>query len=323
MRPAIFVVIFAIAIGAMYLVYNLMAGSEPQQQQLVQQPQVIEKKVPEKLVYVAKEEIPVGAIIEQTMLDKQTWPEHLIGPDFIMATENAPTIVGMVARAPFQPREVIMRSKLANPDDPSFLAASLGEGMRAVTVSVNAVTSAAGFIYPGDRVDVLLTHTLLSDKEKMAAEQTEDKDDDIHGTYVKRITEIIVPDVRVLAVDMKATAGQNQDDAKKKKPPQNITLELNQTDAQRVRLAEADGEITLALRSLKDKGPSWVRPSAEEDLTRTLPPGHFDQLYDFDKEFSPDMLKKAKAKENTTKSVITVVRGNKAEELEVEIPNEN
>lgn len=319
MRPIIFIAIFAIAVGAMYLVYNLMAGNRPEQQ-LVQQPQVIEKKVPEELVYVAKQEIPVGTIIEQSMLDKQTWPKHLVGAGFIVASgDKAPNIVGMVARSYFQPREVLMRSKLANPKDPSFLAATLAAGKRAVSISVNGVTSVSGFIYPGDRVDVLLTHSIISDKEKQAADLTEDKDDDIKGSYDRTATEILVPDVRVLAVDQKAQAGQT-DGKKKRRLPSNITLELGQSDAQRVRLAEREGEISLALRSLKDKGASWVRPSVDEDLTRALPPGHFDKLYGFDEEFTEEMAKKAK-KKDSTKSVITVVRGSKVDELELEIEN--
>ncbi len=322
MRPAIFVLIFAIAVGAMYLVYNLMAG-EKQQQQLVQQPQVVEKKAPEKLVYVAKQEIPVGTVIEKDMIDKQTWPQHLVGAGFIVADDKAPPLVGMVARSHFQPREVILRPKLANPDDPSFLAATLPAGMRAVTVSVNGVTSVAGFVYPGDRVDVLLTHTLISDKEKQETSLSEDEDDDIKGQYEKRVTEILVPDVRVLAIDQKAMAGQ-EDPKQKKRLPSSVTLELGQLDAQRVRLAEREGEVSLALRSLKDKGASWVRPSGQEDLTRGLPPGNFPQLYDFDAEYSEDMMKKAhKKKEDTTKSMITIVRGNEIEELEVEIADEN
>lgn len=321
MRPAIFILIFAIAIGAMYFVYNLMSANKPQQQ-LIQQPQVVEKKVPEVLVYVAKQEIPVGTVIEQEMIDRQTWPKHLVGPGFVVANEEAPTVVGMVSRTHFSEREVIVRSKLANPDDPSFLAATIPAGMRAVSVSVDGVTSVSGFVYPGDRVDVLLTHSLISDKEKQESELTEDEDDDIKASYEKRVTEILVPDVRVLAVDRVAMAGQ-EDPKQKNRMPSSVTLELKQDDAQRVRLAEREGEISLALRSLKDKGVSWVRPTAQEDLTRGLPPGNFPELYGFDSEFTEEMVKKAKKKEETNKSVITVVRGNKIEELEVEISDED
>ncbi len=319
MRPIIFVIIIAIAIGAMVLASFLL--KEEEKQQLVQQPTVVEKKVPEKLVYVAKVEIPIGAVITQKMLDKQTWPEHLIGKGFVVAGGKAPTVVGMVARAHFQPREVIVRSKLANPEDPSFLAATLPAGQRAVTISVNGVTSVAGFIYPGDRVDVLLTHTLISAKEKEAAELTKDEDDDIEGKYEKRVTEILVPDIRVLAVDQRATASQQQD-SKKKRLPSSVTLELSQQDAQRVRLAEREGEISLALRSLKDKGATWVRPTDQYDLTRGLPPGHFPQLYDFDEEFTEEMIQKKKKKEEVSKSIITIVRGSKTQELELEIEDE-
>lgn len=317
MRPGIFILIFAIAIGAMYLVwYNFMASSPSQQSTLVQQPQVIEKKVPESLVYVAKQEIPVGTIIEQDMLDKQTWPEHLVGAGMVVADDNAPSLLGMVSRSHFQEREVILRSKLANPDDPSFLAASIPAGMRAVTVSVDGVTSVAGFVYPGDRVDVLLTHTIVSDKEKQAAKLSEDEDDDIDESYEKRITEILVPDIRVLAVDQKAMAGEEESGGKKRLP-QSVTLELNQEDAQRVRLAEREGEISLVLRSLKDKGVTWVRPSLEEDLTRGLPPGHFPELYGFDEEFTEDMIKKTEKEDNYE---INVVRGVDIEVLDMNDP---
>ena len=142
MRPGIFVLIFVLAIGAAYFASTMLGKEEPKQ--LVQQPQVIEKKVPEKLVFVAKQEIPVGTVIEREMIDRQVWPQHLVGPGFIVADgDNPPNIVGMVSRSHFQPREVIIRTKLANPDDPSFLAATIPAGMRAVTVSVNGITSVA------------------------------------------------------------------------------------------------------------------------------------------------------------------------------------
>lgn len=304
----------------MYLVYNLMSGGK-QERPLVQEPQVVEKKVAEQLVYVAKQEIPVGTVIEQSMLDRQVWPKNLVGPSFIVANEKAPNIVGMVARSHFQPREVILRSKLANPNDPSFLAANMPEGMRAVTISINGVTGVAGFVQPGDRIDLLFTHSLVSEKEKEGAEVTEDEDDDLPASYEKKVTEILVPDVRVLALDRKAMAGGEEKN--KQRMPSSVTLEVSQEDAQRVRLAEREGELSLALRSLKDKGEMWVRPSGQEDLTRALPPAYFPELHDFDATYTPEEAKKAeKKKEDTTKSVITVVRGSKVEEMEIESEEE-
>jgi pilus assembly protein CpaB len=322
MRPIIFIAIFAISIGAMYVVSEFFFSSPSQE--LLQQPQVIQQKVPEQLVYVAKEEIPVGTVLTQEMLDKQTWPKHLIGQGFVIANDKAPNLIGMVARSHFMPREVILRPKLANPDDPSFLAATLPKGKRAVSVSVNGVTSVSGFVYPGDRVDVLLTHTLVSDAMKAKGKMTEDKEDDIDSSVEIRQTEIIAADVRVLAIDRKAMAGNEEDPNARRKMPSTVTLELTQADAQRLRLAEGEGEISLALRSLKDKGESWVRPSATNDLTRALPPGNFPELYEFNADFTPEMVEQAKIeKAEKTKSTITVVRGSDVKELEVEIHNED
>ncbi len=325
MNPRIFIIALVLAMVAMFLAWSVMSGRKDDN--IVQSPQVEEKKVAESLVYVAKTEIPVGTIIDQSMIDRQTWPEHLVSPNMFTAGSNAPTIIGTVARSHFNEREVIMRSMVANPDDPSFLAASMPEGMRAVSVAVDGVTSVAGFIYPGDRVDVLLTHTLKSQKEREALElenarlKAEGENPQEPIKIEDRITEILVPDVRVLAVDQRAMAGQ-EEDGKQRRLPTSITLELDQEDAQRVRLAEREGEITLVLRSLKDKGISLVRPSAEEDLTRTLPPGHFEKLYGFDEEFTEDMVVK-KERKMKTKTVINVVRGVKVEEQKLEMSDEN
>src|SRR5580658_4035513 len=95
------------------------------------------------------------------MLYIQTWPKHLKLDDMVEANPSEPSgLLKMVARTPFTKGEPIMLSRLANEKDPSFLAASLPKGMRVVTIAVDQVSGVAGFIFPGDRVDVIITHDI-------------------------------------------------------------------------------------------------------------------------------------------------------------------
>lgn len=318
MRVSYLIFAVLISLGAFFVVYKMLGSKPPQEQvNIVQEPQVIVKEVPTKDVYVARAPIAIGEIIDQTKLDRQPWPSHLVGQGFVTAGESAPKIVGMVARAPFQPGEVMIISKLANPEDPGFLAAQLPEGMRAVTISTDPVAGLAGFIYPGDRVDVLFTHTLLGQKEAQAKEEAGEK---VNRTQAdKRVTEMLLADIRVLAVNQKAII--TGEEKERDRLPSSITLEVEQDDAQRLRLAEREGELSLVLRSLHEEAISFVRPSGEEDLTRTLPPAYFPELYGqegFMEEMPKELMAQKKIQEEKKRDIVLVVRGVHVEEIEFE-----
>lgn len=355
MRIVFLFIAIAISAAAAFIAYNMMTGNSQQQDaSLVVQPQVVEKQVPTKDVYVARREIKVGDVIQQDMLDRQPWPKHLIGPGFVVAGNDAPKLIGMVARNPFAPGEVVMDTKLANPQDPSFVAASIPDGSRAVTIAVNAISGVAGLIFPGDRVDVLITHSLYSkknnDRETLEVldealdelldiqENTDPKESNdemkdrlavvnakvgvvkAKGEIEEPVTEILVPDIRVLAINQRVvTTGKEE---KRDLVPQTVTLEVKKEDAQRLKLAEKQGTLSLALRSLHDKSAELIDPLADGDLSRTVPPGYFPKLYEFDSEYPKELLNKKRfaRKKSKDENKVTVVRGVKVEEMEFDFP---
>ena len=300
-----------------YFVYGWLSNKpQSQQQSGVIRPVVREaKEVPTVDVYVASRKIQIGEIIDQQMIDRQAWPQHLVGPGFVKAGKEVAPIVGMVARAPFEPREVLLESKLANPEDPSFIAASIPEGMRAVTISVDPVTGLAGFVYPGDRVDVLITHELLT-KGQAGVESDEEDEKNRRRPEEKKTTEVLVSDIRVLAVNNLAVV--TGEEKPRDRQPSSITLEVSQDDAQRLRLGERKGELSLALRSLYDDKKEYARPTAEDDLTRAKPPGYFPKLFSFEDDYPEEMMQAKKKEEEKKKAVVTVVRGVEVNELEFE-----
>ncbi|MFM9890936.1 MAG: Flp pilus assembly protein CpaB [Rickettsiales bacterium] len=226
--------------------------------QPVQQPQAAPLKTVN--VFVAAQNIPIGTSLTQDMVAIQPWPEHLVLPGFIRAEGGVGAVVGMVARTPFQPQEPIISTKLANRDDPNFLAGMLPKGLRVITIQTNEIEGIAGFVFPGDHVDVMLTH----DVDKMVV------DPGVNGvvppprTERETVTESLLNNVKVLAVDQRATGAATTDPNGKPVVPRSISLMVSPTDAQRLRLAAQKGTLTLALRSLGDRESS-------DPLTITTP----------------------------------------------------
>jgi pilus assembly protein CpaB len=328
MRLIIMFVAIALAAGAFIITMNLTSGNkEPNIPVAV--PQVAHQEVPTVDIYTAKKEISVGAIIKQDMLDIQPWPKHLELPDMVPATGQPSEVIGMVARTPFVKGEPIIMTKLANDKDPSFLAAALPKGMRVATIGVDAISGVGGFVFPGDRVDVLITHDIPAVKKnsdaktETGAQQTPPKDDPI--------TEVLLSNIRVMAVNTKSMAHGGEPPI----VPNNVSLEVSATDAQKLRLADSGhGRLSLALRSLKDdQETELARPTGMGDLSRLTPPAYFSVLYDSNGQanYIPKITSTAEGPaganaepgspdDGDDKLSVTVVRGVKAEAVEVSRP---
>jgi pilus assembly protein CpaB len=224
------IVVLTLALGAGGFAAFLARGTDstPPAQPVVQLPTVE--------VLVAKSEIGLGQSVKQDDLQWQTWPAATAGNNLIRRDgqpEAMKTIAGAIARAPFIAGEPIREVKLVRANGSGFMAAILPTGMRAVSTEISAETGAGGFILPNDRVDVILTKR----------EKTGDKS----GADVVN-SEIILPNVRVLAIDQ----------APKEKDGQNVlvgrtvTLELKPEQAETLARARQGGTLSLALRSIAD-----------------------------------------------------------------------
>ncbi len=270
MRLIIMFIAIALAAGAFFITMHFTSTNrEPQLQPVpVVVPQTQVQEVPTVDIYTAKDDIPIGTVITQEMLDLHPWPKNLLLPDMIIVDSSHPSeALKMITRTPFQKGEPMIMNRLANEHDPSFLAASLGEGMRLVTIAVDAISGAGGFVFPGDRVDVLITHDVTTGF-------VNDKKEDVK----EPITEVLVSDVRVMATNQKSTAHGGDAPV----VPANVSLEVSADNAQKIRLAEnANGRLSLALRSLKDRDKATVaHPSAISDLSavRVVPSAESDEV---------------------------------------------
>ncbi len=185
-------------------------------------------------VLVAASDLPSGRFIQAQDLRWQSWaPNHVTEAFIRKKGRNDKEMIGAVVRKGIRSGEPILRGKVVKPRDRGFLSAVLEPGKRAVAAPITNVTGIAGFVFPGDRVDLILTHTIRSAQNSQ-----------------RRASVTILRDVRVLALD------QNTNDQKTKqpKPAKVVTLEVDPEQAEIVTLALRLGTLSLSLRSLAEPG---------------------------------------------------------------------
>jgi len=229
---------------------NMFAGAgapEASAQAVTQGPKVL----------VARKALPVGTIIDAESLTYQPWPKELVQSAYYI--EGSPgadiaKLLGTVVRNPVTAGQPLTHGALVGPNDRGFLAAALGPGMRAITVPVNATTGVAGFIFPGDRVDMVLT------------QQVEGGGD---GPSLK-VSETIVRNVRVLATDQRIDS-KGEDGKTEVKVFANVTLEATPRIAEKVAVAQSMGQLSLSLRSIADSTAELERAIAAGEVR--VPPG--------------------------------------------------
>ena len=188
-------------------------------------------------VLVATRSLPVGTIIDAEALKFQVWPEGLVQPAYFIKGENGVNpadLIGTVVRNEITAGQPITHGTLIKPSERGFLAAALGPGMRAITVSVSDTSSVAGFVFPGDRVDLMLTQQVAGGE----------------GESLK-VSETILRNVRVLATDRR-TAAIDHEGKPVVKAVSMVTLEVTPKIAEKIAVAQTIGSLSLSLRSIAD-----------------------------------------------------------------------
>ncbi|WP_155263340.1 Flp pilus assembly protein CpaB [Sphingomonas segetis] len=201
-------------------------------------------------VLVAKKALPVGTIIDPDSFAFQPWPKELMqGAYYVDGQPDAKNLAGTVVRYAIAAGQPITRGSLVGPQDRGFLAAALGPGMRAVTVMVNTTTGVAGFVFPGDHVDLVLTQQVQGGGEGPAL----------------KVSETIVRNVRVLATDQRIT-DKDEEGKTAVRTFSNVTFEVTPKIAEKIAVAQSLGQLSLSLRSIADNSAELERAVAAGDV---------------------------------------------------------
>lgn len=236
-----------IAIGTGLAARSVLSGSSAPQAEAVVAPTPTGPKV-----LVAQRALPVGTIVTQDSISFQAWPKDMVQDAYFIEGEaDMAKLIGTVVRNPVTAGQPVTQGSLVAPGDRGFLAAALGPGMRAVTLTVSQTTGVAGFIFPGDHVDLLLTQAVTS---KGGADTSELK-----------TTETILRNLRVLATDQ-STDTEIVDGKSVVRQSKTVTLEVTPRIAEKIQVAETIGSLSLSLRSIADNQSELERAIASGNV---------------------------------------------------------
>jgi len=195
-----------------------------------------------RTIVVAAGPLRFGAHVTPEQLREVAWPDDAI-PAGTFATIAELTQGKRIVIASIERNEPILRTKITGAGQKATLSAVIQDGMRAVTVRVNDVEGVAGFVLPGDHVDVLLTRQ---------AERTTGTND------------VVIQNTRVLAVDQLA-----DDAADRPTVVRAVTLEVDTIGAQKIALAASLGNLSLMLRRAGEQHQDVTRRITTSDLAQT------------------------------------------------------
>lgn len=241
-KLVLLVVALLVATGTAFIARSMFAGAAAPQAEAVP----VEPTGPK--VLVAQRALPVGTIITADAVSFQAWPKELVKDAyFIEGAADMTKLLGTVVRFPITAGQPVTHGSLVSPGDSGFLAAALGPGMRAVTIPVSAKTGVGGFVFPGDRVDLVLTQEIEGENDAL------------------RTAETILRNLRVLATDQ-TTESEVVDGKTVVNDFRTVTLEVTPRIAEKVAVAQEIGELSLSLRAIADNQGEFERILASGEV---------------------------------------------------------
>jgi pilus assembly protein CpaB len=178
-------------------------------------------------VILAKTEIPLGTQIGEQHVQVVDYPVELKPENAMIKKEE---VLGRVAYTNISAKTPILNTQLSGLGAQPGMAGVTTEGMRSVSVRVDEASSVAGFVTPGSYVDVIAIMTPQLDG-------------------AKPVSKVILQKVKVLA------GGQQMQTKTDGKPVSvnTVTLEVTPPQAEKLKLAEAEGRIQLSIRNAVDQ----------------------------------------------------------------------
>lgn len=203
---------------------------------MVKPPQatVVDRTVDTVKVLVARGDIGLGSVTNESSFRWQEYPESSVPPGSIQCRSSNCSMreySGSIARAPIMKEELITRTKLVKAGEGGVLASILPQGMRAISTKITEESAVGKLILPNDHVDVILIRRLRT-----------------KGGQEEHVSDTLFRNVKVLAIGQKIEVKDGQ----KVADGNTATLELSPRQAELLALARSMGDVSLALRSIAD-----------------------------------------------------------------------
>jgi pilus assembly protein CpaB len=201
-------------------------------------------------IVVAKSNLNFGDHIGSGDLELVNWPTDALPVGaFTKIEEIAGPGQDRVVLRPIEPNEPVLASKVSGTGGKASLSTMIDQNMRAMTIHVNDATGVAGFITPGDRVDIMLTR------------------DDGGNSKETSKTDILLQNVLVRGIDQEANERTEKPTVVKA-----VTVEVTPADVQKLTLGSNIGTLSLSLRNMGSVQQVTSHSLSVQDLIGLAPP---------------------------------------------------
>lgn len=208
-----------------------------------------------KKIVIAKQPLRYGMELTPEVLVETDWPANALPEGaFFSITELAAS--GRVVLSSIEPNEPVLATKLSGLNGRATLSNRLEPGKRAVTIRVDDISGVAGFVTPGDRVDVVLT------RQQGASSNAGSEAAGQGGQPGEYASEVILEDIKVLTADQRADEQSSTPEVAKA-----VTIEVSTEQAQKVALAQQVGTLYLLLRAAGDQENTIAAKMTVSDLS--------------------------------------------------------
>lgn len=213
-----------VAFGAIS-VYNAVVGT--------QEVAIVEKEDNKNFALLAKRDLSAGSFVQvpQDVDWAEVPPNSITDAHIREGTVQLGVFNGAVVRRQLRAGDLVTQDALMTSREGGFMSAVLENGFRAISVAVNPTSGNAGFISPGDRVDMIVTRKVRNSNSS-------------GGSDEQIVSETFIEDVRVLAVDQQLDNPENKAILAK-----TVTVQVSPDQAEKIAVAAEIGKISLVLRS--------------------------------------------------------------------------
>ena len=197
-------------------------------------------------IAVVDRDLPGGSVLEPAEVHLVRWPKESVPSgaftDIDSIFQGSKTSDDRVALTALVRGEPLLRSKVSGLGARPILSSMVADGMRAVSVKIDDVSGVAGFILPGDHVDIMLTRSIGNNSENI-------------------VTDVILQGIKVLGIDQLAST-----ESDKPVVGRTATVEVTPEQAGKLALAQQAGKLSLSLRNSSTAGTEEVSRIAVSDL---------------------------------------------------------
>lgn len=228
MRASTFLSIAIALMLAVAAVFGTQTYLDTQRLQMEQSARVVRNE-PQNTIVVARNSMRFGERITAEKLELIPWASNTLPQGAFTSISDLEGVTDETARfvlSSMERGEPVLSAKITNPGQRAKLSTAISPGMKAVSIAVNDVLGVAGFVLPGDRVDVMLTRTSGNDRS---------------GAFV----DVLLQGVRVVAIDQTADDTRDQPSVVR-----TVTFEVTTEEAQKLTLGATIGTLSLALRNV-------------------------------------------------------------------------